>query len=317
MLVCAAFFGGGSVQIIYQGVDITDRIDVRKCVCRDESRERCDSLELQFDHIDRWTRWHPEKDDRIEVRQDGYSSGVMYLNSIIPESHRYRMVATALPVSARTQAWKSYRNVTLSSLMADCAAQCGMTSGLYGVSAGLGYPYIERRNESCAAFLERVLNMEGAVLKCCGGKFSAIGILYAQGRPPARTIEIDEEQKTAQYHRNSGRPFASLSIKTPYASATARDSAAGTIMRPVLSGMPACNSGQAGRWARGLLLFHNRLAERLVLECELDLGLTAMVRVDVTGQTSAVGSWLVDSAEHDLYNSRTVVKLVKCLSTVS
>ena len=72
----------------------------------------------------------------------------------------------------------------------------------------------------------------------------------------------------------------------------------------------------AGRWARGLLLHHNRRAETLRLQSELNAGLTAMARIDIESATDMDGAWIVDEVEHDMVDSRTTARLLRCLTTI-
>ena len=71
---------------------------------------------------------------------------------------------------------------------------------------------------------------------------------------------------------------------------------------------------QAMRFARGLLMMHNREAERLNISTTFDAGMTSMIRVDVEGNTDANGQWLVDEVEHDLHNGQSTAKLLRVLT---
>ena len=88
------------MRLIYEGKDITQYADVRKCVHRDVSFGRSDSLELELEHAAIWHSWNPQQDDRLQVMHDGYDTGSLYLNTILPEKGRYRILATSLPSAA-------------------------------------------------------------------------------------------------------------------------------------------------------------------------------------------------------------------------
>ena len=55
------------MEIYYQGADITGMVQVRKCIARDTSGGRCDSLEIEFDNAAGWYNWGPEEDDQISL----------------------------------------------------------------------------------------------------------------------------------------------------------------------------------------------------------------------------------------------------------
>ena len=113
------------IQILYEGTDITEVTNITRCVCRDVSHGRADSLELQFDHAAIWHLWAPKEDDKIIVNSDGYTTGTMYLNAIMPEGDGFRILATALPSAARRKAWDTYQNMTLENIVGRCAAEAG------------------------------------------------------------------------------------------------------------------------------------------------------------------------------------------------
>lgn len=304
------------MEIYYQGTEITSMVRLRKCIVRDTAGGRCDSVEIEFENAAGWYRWGPKEDDRIVVANNGYDSGVMYVNTIIPENGRFRIVAAALPCAARAKANKSFYQKSIEDIMRICAAAVGMGFRICGIDGTAVIPYIEQDNEGCAAFLDRLLSAEGAVLKCVDGKLTAIGIEYAQGLKAVQKISLSANQSGAQYRR-CGTAYKGLTVRTPFASASAEDIAVDSShVRMTVGDLPALDNVQAGRWARGRLLSLNRQCESVTAESDFNASLTAMVRVDIEGDTDANGEWLVDSVEHDIYNGRTSAVLRRCIWTI-
>lgn len=299
------------MQVFYQGTDITDSAEITSCIVHD-TVGRSDSLEIEFKNAASWYRWKPEEDDRISVSHKGYDSGVMYVNRVIPSDGKYQIVAASLPCAARKKEYRSYSDKTIEEIMRICANVSGMNYGLYGIDGETNIPYIEQDNESCAAFLQRLLELEGATLKCVNGKYAAIGIEYAQNRVSNQQAAITAKQKGFQYIRN-GSAYRSLTVRTPYASATAEDASVPlTHASLAINSLPVMNSIQAGRWARGKLLSLNRQCECIKMNNDYNPGLTALSRVDFSGGTDADGAWLVDDVEHDLVNETTKTTLRRC-----
>ncbi|MBQ9407943.1 MAG: hypothetical protein IJI53_06625 [Clostridia bacterium] len=303
------------MEIYWQGKDVTDFVQVRKCVVRDTCGGRCDSLELEFENAAGWYKWGPEEDDKIIVSQNGYDTGTMYLNTVLPEDGIYRILATALPCVARKKEYKSFIGKTIEEIMRACGMVTGMGFAVYGIDQKTVIPYIQQENESAAAFLCRLLMWEGAQLKCVNGKYVAIGISYAQDRAAHKTIEIDAKQPGMEYRRG-GAKYKSVTVKTPYAKAKAEDSLVPSTHAQMVFDLPARNDIQAGRWARGLLMHHNRQDETLTIETDFDPGFSAMTRIDVTGSTDSTGAWLIEEAEHDLINKASRAKMYRCIQTI-
>lgn len=304
------------MQLIYQGTDITDSVDVVEAVYRDVSDGRADSLDLVLEHPGAWVQWKPRLDDVMELSQGTLRTGKLFLNTIAPEEDHFRILATAAKSRTRRRAWGSYQEKTLQEIFEQCAAESKMEMKLYGIDGKLFYPYLLRKNEGCAAFLSRISNMEGACLKTFSGRYTAIGVLAAQDIPASATIELAAGQPGVSYSRRENAKYASVTVRSPYASATAYDKGAAQGEDLIISDLPAMDNATAGRWARGLILMNNRRAEELTIESELNAGFTAMARIDVSGRPDAAGEWLIDEAEHDLVNGKSRARLFRCIRTV-
>ena len=304
------------MQIWYEGTDITGKVIPSACTHKDVSHGKADVLEIVFRRPAAWHRWQPETDDEIRVTSGKYDTGAMYVHTLVPEGEQFRLIATSLPSKAGRKAWDSYREIDLDSILHRLAAECGMKSRLYGAEGSVRYPYLQRRNEGCAGFLERLCTLEGIALKAYDGLFRGIGIEYAQGLPASRAWTLDAEQEGVRYIHQAGKKYSSVTVLSPWAEATARDADAEKGSPIVIAGLAAMDAVTAGRWARGILLSHNRQADRLRLTTQFDPGVTAMAKAEISGNTEANGEWLIDEAEHDLYNGTTTVNLLRAVYTV-
>lgn len=303
------------MEIYYQGYDITGMVTVNTCKVRDTCGDRCDGLEVEFTNAAGWYRWGPKEDDQIVVSHNGYDTGIQYVHTVLPEGDNFRIYAASLPGTARKKEYRSFTSRTLEEIVSMCAAQSQMGYQFFGIEKETVIPYIQQDNESAAAFLNKLLSNEGAVLKVVNGKFTAIDILYAQGRAAKQCIEIQDNQEGVSYKKSSS-DYKRLKIKTPYAVAEAEDTETGGSREWNLNFLPARNDVQAGRWARGRLLCENRKRETLDIQADFNAGMSALVRVDVTGDTDASGEWLVEDVRHDFVNGKTAVKLHRCVWSV-
>lgn len=300
------------MEIYYQGTDITDMVQVNSCIVRDTASGRCDSLEIEFGNAAGWYSWGPEEDDVIVVSHNGYDSGMMYVNKILPANGNYSILAASLPCSARKKEYRSFYEQSIEDIMRICAARSGMEYKIFGLDAGIIIPYIEQENEGCASFLNKLLTLESAALKAVNGSLTAISYAYAQSLDPKQTIELSAGQDGVRYRRD-GTTYKSLTVKTPYAMATAVDSiVSGKHLGLTIGHYPAMSNLQAARWARGKLLYLNRQCESVVIRSGYNPGITALIRIDIEGDTDASGEWLVDEVEHDLKNLTTVSTLRRC-----
>ena len=303
------------ITLIYEGVDITADVDIIECVCRDVGGGEADCLNLKVDHADKWFRWGPQKNDKIRVKRSGYDTKTLFLNTVVPEDGAYRIYATASKSVPFPQKWQAYEKKTLSAILSMCAGECGMNAKLYGVSGGLTYDYMLRDNMSAPVFMQQLTNREGAVLKALDGSYTAIGVQYAQGLSPMHEMELDDDQLDSEYIDRRDLNWASVSIKTPFGSGEARDSSA-TGQSRTLTDITVDNDAMAYRWAKGILLMHNRQSEILNIEMDFNPGYTAMVRIDVKSRTDANGQWIIQEAVQNLLDGRTKAKMLRCVTGI-
>lgn len=303
------------LELYYEGTNITDYVNITKCIHRDVSQGRADLLDMEMDNAATWYQWGPKADDEIEVTLDGYSTGKLYLNSLRPAGESFRMLASSLPTSAKRPTWASYTYETLESIAHLMATECGMTEKLYGIDGSLRYAFLLRREEGCAAFLNRLGEWEGLAVKAVNGRLRAVSVEWAQTREAERTLWLDTEQPGVIHTIQVEKRWAGLTVCAPGIEVTARDAGVNSGTHRQIA-LPATNEAEAGRWARGLLLMNNRQAERLKIKTEYDPAMTALNRVDVEGTEKISGAWIVEGVQHDLKNGETETELVRCIDTV-
>ena len=114
------------MQIIYEGTDITGSVIPSACTHKDVSHGKADVLEIVFRRPSAWHRWSPETDDEIQIVSGKYDTGIMYVNTLVPEGEQYRLIATSLPSKAARKAWDNYRDMDLQAIMHRLAVECDM-----------------------------------------------------------------------------------------------------------------------------------------------------------------------------------------------
>lgn len=304
------------MRLVWNGKDITEYCEIAGCIHRDAAGGKSDSLELRLDRASVWYRWGPEEGDEIEVTEDGYTTGKMYLTAIIPQGDQFRVLGSSVSPAANRTAWAGFENVTFKTLMERCAAECGMTGKIFGMKENLVIPYALRRGEGCAAFLDRIGRAEGFKIKAYNGAFRAIYLPFAEEQEPSCRLTLTAKQEGVSYRRRSNAKYTGLTVLSPWAKATAKDmTAPGNNVR-IITCLPAMNNIQAGRWAQNLLWDHNRQAEQITMEQRLNTAMAALSRVDIDGGTDMDGEWIVEEAEHDLKNRTSYAKMYRVMDSV-
>lgn len=305
------------MNLYWNGVDITGKVNITGCNYRDACGERADCLTLEMENAADWYRWSPEEGDEIDVWRGNNHTGKLVLSAVLPRDGRYRVFASGLKGDMGRRKWQSYENLSFAALYEQCAAECGMKAALHGTDGKDKIRYVIRQMESGAAFLARIGAWEGLQLKCRGGIMHGIDILSAQERDAITGLRIGAEDRGTWYTKSETGKLSRLTVMTPWAQATARDTDAAGNGSLTVTDIPAENSAQAGKWARGLLLKHNRLHENLEIDTALDMRIGAMEKIEVTGGTAMDGEWMVEEAEHDLFNERTYARMRRCVRSIA
>lgn len=297
-----------AVELWYEGREISQFVDIEEAVWRDRSREKADTMELTLSGAEKWGTWGVSPDDKLELKGDGWRTGTMFVSAAFPENGTYRIFASAVPAKGRVRKWASFRGRTLEGIGSLVAGEIGMGFRLWGLPVGIVYPYVVRENETAPAFLERLAQREGAVLKCWAGQMAMIGIEKAQERSPGETIRTDWVTPGMDYRRRWDLGTGALTLHSPYASATARDPGeAGERTEE----SEARTGAEAKRWARGKLLTENRLRETLEITGDFTPRWTAMGRIDTEGPVALGGNWTIDEVEHDLVKEKSRCVLLR------
>lgn len=302
------------MQIIYNGIDITSRVQAAECKYQDVSCGRCDSLHMVFNNGLAWNVWRPEKNDVIEVYEGQIYTGKMFIQAVEPYNNNYKIIATAARMPAWRKKTKSYENITLKELAAICAADDGMGYKIFGLSENTVYPYLIQANESNPKFLSKIAEMEGAVLKTYNGRYTLIGIAAAQERAAAEIMQLDTDKEFC--HRKKVSRNRTVRVISPYCESTAEDKTVTDGEEITVSNLPVRNAGEAARMAKGILLSRNRKAEELTITTELHPGWTAMQKIRVIGGLEANGDWICDEVTHDLIAEKSTATFLRVIEDV-
>lgn len=304
------------MEIYFENTNISEYVDVKKCICRDTSKKKYDSVEIEFEGAETWYQWKAQKNDCIRITDGIFDSGKMYLQSIIPENGKFRILASAVKLKAKEKGWDSFRNLNIKGICDRISAKISTEIKLFGINGDIIIPYIERENESYPAFLARLFMLEGAVLKARDNCLIGIGIEYAQKIAAKQIIRLDAGRDGYAHFKDNEQKLSGVVIQTPYAGAKAEDRAENSGEEKRFTQFPAMDNYQAKRWAKGILLDRNREAEEIILKTELKREYTAMARLDIDGTDEISGAWIIHEAEHDLKEGKTEVKLYRVIETI-
>jgi hypothetical protein len=303
-------FGGEIMELYYNDTQITSHVEIQEALAKDEAGGRMDSLRLQLGNSEEMMHWAPQENDRVRVVHEGYPSGTMYVDLREMIENGYVLYARSAPYASQPE-WACYENIRLSKLALMAAQEQGLELELYGTDAAQHYPWLVRRRENWATFLQRLAERESMLLKYTNGKLLLIDWAWACAQRANLQVEITPETKGAVY-TCKGKELKSLIVKGLHGTGRAQDADARGSAERTVGNEPVHDPGQAARWARGLLLQHNLQAEEIRLEWTLAPEVAAVSVMEISGLRALAGNWLVMSVEHDLLRLQSTIHLRRC-----
>jgi hypothetical protein len=306
------------MQIIYNGTDITDYVHPTQVIVSDQSGGKPDSIVLQFSDTDGlWSQWKPVKGDKLQVKQDGFDSGVMFVDEIRQGAGTFGLCALSIPQeskTARSQGWEAVRFMEIATQI---AARYGFQLKTYGITNHL-YDRVDQIEKPDFAFLAYRCSLEGYTLKISNQTVIIYDEPTQEKAAPDPQLALIEETEI-----NGSFEFVNKSVdiygKCIVRGQTFDDYIEGEFTAADISGptlierMYVGNKAEANRWAKGLLRSFNKYTITGTMPINLNTNYAAGTTIEVANVGMFNGVYFVDSLVHDLINNRTKLKLRKPL----
>jgi hypothetical protein len=298
------------MKVIYEGTDITKSIDVKDAVIKDKASGP-DILAITFADIDgKWAKWKPQLGESIEIVNEGYSSGSMYIDRLKPFSSAFVIEATAQPLSAKSNGFQAWENVRFKTLSADLANQSGLEFESYEIIDWL-YQRFEKDDENPLECLSRICSLESYSLKVRDGK----AIIYSE---PA----FEKKVAVKTYIRDSfiGEPSFELSAIDLKSSCIVRygsisykfdspEKYGGTLKEEV----KIYNLAEAERFSKGILRTQNKYKQKGSITVQLNNSVTAGNVIKISAGSFLDGTYFVYECIRNIVINQMVLNIRGCL----
>lgn len=299
------------MNIFYNDVDIT--ADVHPLVLKlvDNAGGKPDSITSVFsDSEGEWSQWKPSKNDKLQIKKDGYDTGIMFIDHIGQYAGKFEIKVLSIPQeskTARTQAWEDVR---LLEIATEIAARYGFKLNTFNITNHF-YKRVDQLEEADFSFLSNLCTREGYALKINDRSI----VIYDES-----TVEQNnpDESKTTFYPHDmiGGYEFVNKSVDIygkciircqtldGYIEAEHKDS---NVNGPTLfPKIYAQDLAEAQRWSKGILRSYNKHMISGRFTTELKTGFAAGSNLFVKDVGMFDGKYFVHRIEHDLVNNRTV-----------
>lgn len=298
------------MQIIFEGVDISQDVDVNKCIAHDGAGSEADSITISFaDLSGLWSKWNPQRGNSLRVKEGNYDSGHMYVDQIIKQAGRFIVEGISIPLQARVNKTKRWQNITFLSIARELAASYGLNLKAINVP---DHPYetLTQFGMTDLGFLNRMCIRESCMLKI----FDRTVVIYHEptlekGIPVLAFYNdqmADKEfvKKTEGIY--SGCTIQYLNLSCKHLTGIFKDP--GLSMFPELKINEKVNNiDEASRWARGYLRTSNKYQYSGWFDTRLEAGIAAGCLISVPEYMST--ACVVNEITYDIVNKKSTITL--------
>lgn len=301
------------MQLIYEGKDITNAVEINRADITDNAGGMADSLELWFtDPKGRWSQWKPKKNDMVQIKEKGFGTGVMYVDELEQRRGLFVIRALSIPQEAKTDRIKAWENVRFMEFAQELAGKYGFALQTFGIENHL-YDRVDQFQKADFEHLAHRCLLEGYVLKLTNQKAVIYDERYMERLTPARTIYAEEMDGEFLFKSQSTGIFGSCQIVHGDLSVDFIPAVGpfGPTLKP--SGIRISSIGEGNRFCRGLLRAQNKMEHTGWCNIALDTRLAAGNNVTISGVGMADGKYFCQQAVHRLVAKKTYLRLRKPL----
>ena len=291
------------------GVDITKKINIIKCITTDRLGGISDDIQMKLPYQGEVSF---DKDDELELIADTYSTGIMYIDECESTEDKTAVVIKAVSYKHKNKKVKSraWYNVTLNQLADDVAKNCGLTAKMYG-TVNYTYKSIFQHNESDVGFLARICSREGYSVKCSGQNLIIFNDYFLEHEQ--EPLKLNAEDITKAHLKAKTNCLSEFTV-THYDlednqlySYTAKDE--NIDGRTAKSVEVVSNQAEAERFAKGYLRSVNNsyITGQMISDFKADI--SAGTVIELSGFDNFDGKYIAFEVSHDIVSEKTYFKI--------
>lgn len=299
------------MNILYNGVDIAASVQPTVLQITDNAGGKPDSLTIVFsDTENRWSQWKPAKNDTLQVKQDGFDTGIMYIDELKQQAGVFELKALSIPQTCKTAHSQGWENVRLLEVVTQIATRYGFTVQTYGVTNHL-YTRVDQLEDADIAFLAYRCMLEGYAVKVTGKSL----VIYAEATEEQKvaksTIHRSDMQGAFEFRNKSMDIYSKCIVRSQTLQGEFTDVG---IAGPTLKqNIYMTNQAEANRWAKGILRSYNKYMVTGSFTVDLNPKLAAGTCIGVADTGMFDGKYFIDRLTHDLIHNRTKLRVRKPL----
>lgn len=264
------------MKLFYEGKDISDDISIRSAKVIDRAGEKLDVIELEVNNPENeWSEWELKKNHQVIIEQDGFSSGVMYIQSIRQLKSTVKIICLPIKEESKEKYTKSWENVTIMELLNEIATKHGLKLKAYNLT-NHRYRFISQVDESDFVFLHHRCSLEGYVMKVTDNCLVVYDERWMETQGP---IPIEYSEVVGEFTYNEGATKVYGSAKVGEHLFISPDHKGPVLLVDAI----ASSIGEADRFAKNSLRALNKYENRMQFSIKFNPGIAAGCMVEAKG----------------------------------
>lgn len=301
------------MYLIYEGVDISNAVEIHKADLADNAGAELDSLEIWFDDPKKlWSKWKPEKNHKIQVIQDGFKSGIMYIDELEQQRGMFIIRALSIPQKAKnehSQAWESVRFLEFTT---ELAARYGFKLQTYEIGNYL-YDRVDQHEQADFKFLSWRGLLEGYILKITSNTVVIYNEAYMENLTAVKTIDISSFDGPYKFLSKSTKIFNSCKLFYGNIGSEYRPSNAPAGPTFKCADIYVSSQSESDRYSKNILRLKNKYENTGAFKIKLDTDLAATSNINISGAGLADGKYFCEQVVHKFVEGKTFIKCRKPL----
>ena len=300
------------MRLLYQGEDITGKVELKRCVMHDHCGGFADYAELTFvDRDKRWTGWAFGGEERLELSFGQFSSGPLYARMGEAAAGAYRLTAVSVPLAARQERTRIRRHATLFGVAGELAADCGMALRRVEVK-DVSYACVSQTAQPDTALIMQLCARERYCAKFTGGALYLANERVLEQAPPALVLREEDVLEGACFTRAAEACGAVALRYLDCASGrlVRAEAGAGTGRRLVLR-EPAGDREEALRVCQNRLENENKALVTAYLPMKFYTGIAAGNTLRLEGFGNGDGVYFITHICYDVLGQKNILEARK------
>ena len=301
------------MDLIYENKKID--LNISKCIITDNIQCKADTITVSFaDNKNECRTWDFKKGHSIIIKDGGYSTGRMFVDSYGFNDGIYTIKALSIKKKYKTIKNRSWENITFKELAEDIANDLKLKLEMYGVNDTI-YKRVEQVELNNLQFLKNRCILEGYILKVTDEKVVIISEEFLEQQKSVRNLSVSDFRGKPKFECNSSLTYGGCEIiwnedvliKGEYLLEESNDSILKVIDTPVYY------ISEAQRYSKNILRYYNKNEITGTFIIDKDTGIAAGSTLNINGIALFNGKYVIDKLITSILDGQTKVHVRKVL----